>query len=102
MAVFETKDGKELIVTCNCSGGYGCGEVARIRVNDAYKEGNIYSFLTYFSGNWAREAGDGIFKTLGRKLKKIWCIIRGKDYYYSDICMSVEDFELFKEYINKF
>lgn len=34
-------------------------------------------------------------------MKKIWAIIRNKDYYYSEICMTRKDFETFREYINE-
>ena len=36
------------------------------------------------------------------KMKKIWFILRGKDYCYSDTVMTKEDFEVFKEYVNQF
>ena len=35
------------------------------------------------------------------KLKKIWAIICNKDFYYSDIVMTKEDFKEFKEWINR-
>lgn len=42
-----------------------------------------------------------IFDVIKLKLKKIWAILRNKDFYYSEISMSREDFETFKEYINE-
>ena len=44
----------------------------------------------------------GMLGILKEKLKKIWAIIRNKDYYYSDVVMNGEDFNRFKEYINQF
>ena len=38
------------------------------------------------------------FKT---KLKKIWSIIRNKDFYYSEIIMSKEEFDKFRNALNK-
>ena len=35
------------------------------------------------------------------KLRKIWAIIRSKDFYYSEILMSRKDFETLREYINE-
>ena len=43
-----------------------------------------------------------MFGVLKEKMKKIWSIIRNKDHYYLDIVMSKEDFQEFKEWINKF
>ena len=53
------------------------------------------------NGNWSRDQGDKIHRTIGRKLKKIWSIIRNKDYYYSDIIMRKSDYKIFKNYINE-
>ena len=75
MAVFLSKDKKEMIVSCKCH----CGTAAHITID---KE-------------------DKLLRVIERKLKKIWCIIRNKDFYYSDIIMKREEFEQFKEYINE-
>ena len=58
--------------------------------------------MTYMNSNWYRDQDDSTFQILKKKIKKIWAIIRGKDYYYSDIVMSAKDFEKLKEYINQF
>ena len=98
MAVFKTKDEKELVVTCKC----GCQDAIHIKVDDEDKDSDYYAIQTYMNGNWYRDQDDRVFRTIGRKLKKIWAIIRNKDYYYSDVLMSYEDFKKFKEYINQF
>ena len=54
------------------------------------------------NGNWYRDQDDRILRCIGRKLKKIWSIIRNNDYFYSDILMSRDDFQKYKEYINQF
>ncbi len=91
----ETKDTRELIMSCQC----GCDEGIRIRINKD-DELDDYAFVTYQNGNWYREQS-GSFKTLTEKIKKIWRIIRNKDFYYSEIIMSKEDFNKFKEYVDK-
>ena len=58
--------------------------------------------MSYLNGNWYRDQGDTILNTVGRKLKKIWSIITNKDFYYSEIVMSVDDFKQLKEYVNLF
>lgn len=98
MAVMISDDKKELIVTCGC----GCEDTIHIRVDDEDRDADYYAVQTYLSGNWYRDQDDRVFRVIGRKLKKIWAIIRNKDYYYSEVTMTKEDFERYKEYINRF
>lgn len=98
MAVMISKDKKNLIINCKC----GCEDTIHIRIDDTNKDSDYYAFMTYLNGNWYRDQNDRIFRTIEIKLKKIWAIIRNKDYYYSDVLMSCEDFKRFKEYINQF
>lgn len=94
MAIFYTKDKTELVVTCKDM----CGEAAHIKID---VDDSDYCLLSYMNGNFYKDQ-NGIFDTLKWKMKKIWVIIRNKDFYYSDIYMSKEEFETFKEYINQF
>ena len=98
MSVMVSEDKKELIVTCKC----GCQDTIHIKVDDEDKEADYYAIQTYMNGNWYRDQDDRVLRCIGRKLKKIWTIIKNKDYYYSDVLMSREDFERYKEYINQF
>ena len=98
MSVMISSNKKELIVTCKC----GCQDTIHIKVDDEDKDSDYYAIMTYHNGNWYRDQDDRILRTIGRKLKKIWAILRNKDYYYSDVLMSCEDFKVFKEYINQF
>lgn len=95
MAVFLSKDKKEMIVSCKCH----CGTAAHITIDK--EDPDMYCFLTYMNGNFYRDQDDKLLRVIERKLKKIWCIIRNKDFYYSDIIMKREEFEQFKEYINE-
>ncbi len=100
MSVMISKDKKELVVTCNCK----CGDTihfCKIEEDTNYSD-KEYAFLTYLNSNWYREQNKKTFRVIKEKIKRIWCIIRNKDFYYSDILMSKEDFEQFKEYINQF
>ena len=97
MAVMISEDKKNLIVNWEC----GCEDTIHIRIDDT-EDGNVCAFMTYLNSNWYRDQDDRVFRIIGRKLKKIWAIIRNKDYYYSDVLMSCEDFKKFKEYINQF
>lgn len=60
-----------------------------------------YTIMTYTNGNFYRDQTN-VFHTFKNKLKKIWAIIRNKDYYYSDVIMSKEEYQEFKAYLNKF
>lgn len=88
MATLKTKDNKEMMIVCKC----GCDEGIRIKIDTEFDD---YAYMTYVSGNFYRE--QGFFK----KLKKIWNIILNKDFCYSEIIMSKEDFEEYKKWINE-
>ena len=72
-----------------------------INTNNVYNtffdndDNELYFYQSYLSGNWYKEQA-GLFQ----KLKKVWRILRNKDYYYSEICMTKEDWEEFKEWVN--
>ena len=97
MAVMISEDKKDLIVTCKC----GCQDAIHLKVDDEDKDVDYYAIQTYMNGNWYRDQDDRVFRNIGRKLKKIWAIIRNKDYYYSDVVMNKEDFEQFKKWVNQ-
>lgn len=93
MAVLKTKDNSEMVVVCKC----GCDEGIRIKIDTEFGD---YAYMTYLSGNFYREQ-EGIFRCLCEKLKKICKIIINKDFYYSEIIMSKEDWEEYKKWINE-
>lgn len=94
MAVLKSKDNKELIVSCSC----GCDEGVRIKIE---QDDEYYAYQSFTNGNFFKEQ-HGIYGVLKEKIKKIWAIIRNKDFYYSDIVMNKEDFQEFKEWVNQF
>ena len=93
MAVMISEDKENLIVTC-------CGDDT-VYLTISKEEGGIFAYQCYMNGNFYRDQY-GMFRTLTNKLKKIWAIIANKDYYYSDIVMYQDDFEQFKEFVNRF
>lgn len=95
MAIFKTTDETELIVSCNC----GCENGIHLRIDK--DDEKWYTIMTYTNGNFYRDQTN-VFYTFKNKLKKIWAIIRNKDYYYSDVIMSKEEYQEFKSYLNKF
>ena len=95
MAVLKTKDGKELHIDCRC----GNDEGIRFRIN-SFDDFSHYCLMTYTNGHFYREQDDRIWKVLYKKLKKIWAIIRNKDFYYSEIVMNKEEFNEFRDYLN--
>lgn len=90
MAVFKNFKDDELIISCKC----GCDEGIHFKIHD-YEDGD-YAFLAFTNGNFYAEQ-----HPLREKLKKIWAIIRNKDFYYSDIVMTKDDFEEFCEWVNR-
>ena len=94
MAVMKNKDGTEMYIDCNC----GCNDGVRLRIHkDDLK---YYCFWTYTNGNFYSEQGETCWRVIGKKLKKIWAIIRNKDFYYSDVLMTRDEFNEFRDYIN--
>lgn len=98
MSVLKDKGNKELIVSCECN----CCDSIHIKVESEEYDDNYFAFVTYMNGNWYRDQNNKIIHTIAIKLKKIWAIIRNKDFYYSEIMMSREDFSDFKEFMNQF
>ena len=102
MAILRSSNGKDLMVNCNC----GCGEGVHIRIEcDPVDVDNpntdTFAYVTCLNANWYRDQNMSIIDVVRVKLKKIWAIIRNKDFYYSEILMSRNDFETFREYINE-
>lgn len=62
---------------------------------------DTYCYATCLNSNWYRDQGKKMKYVIWDKLKKIWAIIRNKDFYYSEILMTRKDFETFREYINE-
>jgi len=93
MSVLKSEDGKDLMVSCSC----GCGNGVHINIK---KDDGEYAWVTYMNSNWYRDQNKRILYIVRDKLKKIWAIIRSKDFYYSEILMTRKDFETFREYIN--
>lgn len=91
MAIFKNFEEDELIIKCKC----GCDEGVHFKI-DKDESTNDYAFLTYTNGKFYSEQPRFI-----SKLKKIWNIIKNKDYYYSDVIIDEDEFEQFKNWINK-
>lgn len=93
MAALKNKDGTELYIDCLC----GCDQGIRFRIDK--DDLDYYCAMSYTNGNFYSEQRN-TFGVIREKIKKIWAIIRNKDYYYSDIEMTKEEFDEFREYIN--
>lgn len=93
--VAKSKDGKGIYISCRC----GCGDAVELEIND--EDPNMYFYQSHLNGSFYRDQCGG-FRTIREKIRKIWRIIRNKDYCYSEICLSKEEFGIFKQYINQF
>lgn len=94
MAVLKNKNGDNLFIDCSCN----CDEGIRFRIDK--EDDNYYCIMTYTNGQFYSEQGETFWRVFCKKIKKIWAIIRNKDFYYSEVCMTKNDFIEFKEYIN--
>ena len=96
MAVLKNKDGTELYIDCNC----GCDDGIRFKFDKFSDDLDYYCVMTYTNGNYYRGYSETMLRVFCEKLKKIWSIVRNKDYYYSEIIMTKAEFDEFREYIN--
>lgn len=94
MAILKSEDGKYLIITCKC----GCDNGVHLNIE---KEDDEYAWITYMNSNWCRDQNKRIGYVIMDKLKRVLAVIRSKDFDYSEILLSKEDFEVFREYINE-
>ena len=83
--VYTNKTETRVFVNCNC----GCGDGVEIIV-DKDKE-DYFCSMQIVSSKWYSEQG-GFWDAFAKKLKKIWRVIRGKDYYYCDAVMKIDEF----------
>ena len=95
MSILESVEGKDLVLFCEC----GCDTGIHIKVD--VDDNDLYSVLTYTNGAFY-DSQRGVIGTIVNKLKKIWDIIWNKDYYYSEVLLSKEDFQKVKEWIGQF
>ena len=94
MAVLKNEDNTEFLIDCHC----GCNEGIRFAIDK--DDFDYYCFMSYTNGNFYREQDDKLRIVFCKKLKKIWAIIRNKDFYYAEVTMTKDEFNKFKEYIN--
>ena len=73
-----------------------------ITVDDEDRDSDIMFYLCYMKNNFDTEYDMNPWRAFKIKMKKIWFIIRGKDYCYSDTVMTKADFEEFKQFVNQF
>ena len=92
--IVKDSSGRNAFVDCHC----GCDSGLRIRV-DKEDMANLYAVITYTCSYYYANQG-GCFSRLKLKLQKIWAIIRNKDYVYSEVCMTKEEYQDFKAIIN--
>lgn len=91
MSVLKNFCDDELVISCDC----GCDEGVHFKIEKL--DDDDFAMFCFTNGKFYAEQEHGFLA----KLKKIWAILRNKDYYYSDIRMSKKDFELFRDWVNK-
>ena len=97
MSVLMNKDKTDLIIDCDCK----CENAFHIRVDtEDISDKKYYFWASYMNSNFYRDQNETVFRVFCKKVKKIWAIIRNKDYYYSDVMMTEDDWEVFKEFVN--
>lgn len=96
MGVLYNKEETQLIINCDC----GCEAGYHFRIEkDNTGENDSYCFCTVLSGNWYSDQDSRILVVWWKKIRKIWAILRNKDFYYADVVMTKKDFMEFKRWI---
>lgn len=83
--------------TCVLSCGCGCGDSVQLSVEYDNEFSGSYFYHTLLDSSWNFEQQGWMWR-----FKKIWAILRNKDYHYSEICMTKKEFDEYKEWINQF
>lgn len=77
----EIEKYEEITVPCDC----GCSMLHISRDKD-----NAY-LAFYLNAFYSKQ--EGYWKTFKRRIKMIWYIIRGKDYMFEDVSISIKTFK---------
>lgn len=95
--VFYTDSDKERIIinTCNC----GCGSELQIKrwVDEETDPKLPVEYYVSLHSSLFDQEQLGIFRLIGRRLKRAWCDLIGKNYLYMDIVFSEQEFADFIE-----
>ena len=85
----------ELVSYCSC----GCQEGVHLKVTKDEDDGkNLY--LSFVSDKFYSEQ-ENSFSRLKEKLRRIWYILRNKEYHYFEIIMNENDIQDFKDFVEK-
>ena len=95
MAVFMTEDKTNLILDCKC----GCDDAIKFKVD--LEDADADMFATLLTSKFYSKQ-ENFIRRFADKVKRIWGVIRNKDYCYGEVVLTKEDFRAFKKYINQF
>lgn len=92
--VYKTKDNNSLIVNCSCR----CGDGIEFTISNFDNIAEVW--LTQTTYSWNSESMS-FWDRLKTKIKRLWLVLCNKEYYYTEISLSKDDFGAFVEYINE-
>ena len=89
----KLEDEKVLKVECTC----GCGEEIKIAKDKLSEDKVVYYMILNTTQFYAKQ--DGLFRTIGHRIKTAFNILRGKEYRLTEVVLDEEDMKQLKEYI---
>ena len=92
--IYTNKEKNSLIIDCNC----GCGDGVEIKLSQD-NDDDPYIWMEFIASKWYTDQ-DTFGTRFAKKAKKIWSIIRGKDYHHNEIAMKKAEWEQFVDLIN--
>lgn len=80
---------KMVVATCACC----CQQEIHVTVDKGeFQEDPITYYLTTHNGSFDTEQ-DGIFKIIGRRLRRAWRALRGKDYLMTELVLNETEYK---------
>lgn len=90
--IFTNKNDDELIVTCNCSCGYGLHWKA-----GTWDDEDEKYYLSLIEMSWYAKQDS----RLKLYFKRLWKALRGKEYHLTEMILKKEDVEEFAAFLNR-
>lgn len=92
--VYKTENCNSLIVNCSCR----CGDGLEFTISNFNNVAEVWMTQTTYSWNTENTTFWNRFKL---KLKRLWSVLCNREYYYTEIILSKDDFSTFVEYVNE-
>lgn len=95
MSVLTNKDKNEIVITCSC----GCKNGVHLEVRKSDDKDDDIAFLSLVSDKFYSEQ-ENFFRRFAEKIRRIWYVLRNKEYTYFEVCLKEKDIQEFKDFVS--